>query len=231
MPRRNQRLAVTLRVRRITIRSLSQRTSGTIRTPCSRPGASCGTSIGSPGALTTSDLLVGEDGNEDFLADEVPYDSVSVHLNQTPLRTVTVDAEVGWSQRDSGSLPDLLQFVIHELPCGFGRPGMAQGRGKSRRRLDRYAWSRVEQHRQHSERRVQHQHHAGGAARSDPGGSDRHRAATAAAAQHGRPADPEGLDLHPHASGGAGEIERHGSNATSSGGRRHHSARDDPWVT
>ena len=43
------------------------------------------------GALTTSDLLVGEDGSDDFLADEVPYDSVSVHLNQTPLRTVSVD--------------------------------------------------------------------------------------------------------------------------------------------
>lgn len=57
------------------------------------------------GALTTSDLLVGEDGNEDFVADEVPYDSVSVHLNQTPLRTVTVDAEVGWSQRAAGTCP------------------------------------------------------------------------------------------------------------------------------
>ena len=54
-------------------------------------------------ALTTSDLLVGEDGNEDFLDSDVPYDSVSVHLNQTPLRTVTMDAEVGWSQRDSGT--------------------------------------------------------------------------------------------------------------------------------
>ncbi len=57
------------------------------------------------GELTTSDLLVGEDGNEDFLASEVPNDSVSVHLNQTPLRSVTMDAEVGWSQRDSGTLP------------------------------------------------------------------------------------------------------------------------------
>jgi hypothetical protein len=57
------------------------------------------------GELTTSDLLVGEDGNEDFFDSDVPYDSVSVHLNQTPLRTVTMDAEVGWSQRDSGTLP------------------------------------------------------------------------------------------------------------------------------
>jgi hypothetical protein len=57
------------------------------------------------GVLTTSDLLVGEDGNEDFLASDVPYDTVGVHLNQTPLRTVTMDAEVGWSQRDSGTLP------------------------------------------------------------------------------------------------------------------------------
>jgi hypothetical protein len=42
--------------------------------------------------LTTSDLLVGEDGNEDFLASDVPYDTVGVHLNQTPLRTVTMGA-------------------------------------------------------------------------------------------------------------------------------------------
>ena len=110
------------------------------------------------GALTTSDLLVGEDGNEDFLDSEVPYDSVSVHLNQTPLRTVTVDCRgrlVAARQRDAA---DLLQLVLHELPRGLGRRGMAQGRRQPRRRLDRHAWPRVDQHRQHSERRVPHRH-------------------------------------------------------------------------
>src|SRR4051812_13571334 len=86
------------------------------------------------GVLTTSDLLVGEDGNEDFLASEVPYDTVGVHLNQTPLRTVTMDAEVGWSQRDSGTLPiytnySFTSFLADSVAEDWPKAGASLGGG------------------------------------------------------------------------------------------------------
>lgn len=56
------------------------------------------------GLVTTTDLLVGEEGTAVFTADDVPYDSVDVHLQQTPLRRVQVIANVGWQQADSGTL-------------------------------------------------------------------------------------------------------------------------------
>lgn len=55
-------------------------------------------------AVTTSDVLVGEDGTEVFTEGDVPYDSVSVSLNQAPLRSVTVDASVAWSQAWAGQI-------------------------------------------------------------------------------------------------------------------------------
>ena len=54
--------------------------------------------------LSSSNVLVGEDGNEDFLASEVPYDSVQVRLNQPPLRAVSVIGQVNWIQGGSGSI-------------------------------------------------------------------------------------------------------------------------------
>jgi hypothetical protein len=55
------------------------------------------------GDVTTSDILVGEDGLAIFTGDDVPYDSVQVHLNETPVRRVEVIANVGWTQADAGS--------------------------------------------------------------------------------------------------------------------------------
>jgi hypothetical protein len=86
------------------------------------------------GELTTSDLLVGEDGNEDFLASEVPYDSVSVHLNQTPLRSVSVTAEVGWTQADNGTLPiyynsQFQSFLADSVAEVWPRAGSSLGGG------------------------------------------------------------------------------------------------------
>ena len=86
------------------------------------------------GVLTTSDLLVGEDGNEDFLATDVPYDSVSVHLNQTPLRSVKVTAEVGWTQADSGTLPiytnsQFQSFLADSIAEEWPRAGSNLGGG------------------------------------------------------------------------------------------------------
>jgi hypothetical protein len=54
--------------------------------------------------VTISDILVGEDGNEDFLENEVPYDSVSIKLAQAPLRSIIVDGRVGWDQIAQGGV-------------------------------------------------------------------------------------------------------------------------------
>ena len=59
--------------------------------------------------VTTTDIIVGEDGVEDFgggagAVNEVPYDSVAVQLEQAPLRRILVDGEVGWNQAGAGSI-------------------------------------------------------------------------------------------------------------------------------
>jgi hypothetical protein len=54
--------------------------------------------------VTISDVLVGEEGIEEFVESDVFYDSVAVRLNQPPLRTVSVDGQVHWTQGASGSL-------------------------------------------------------------------------------------------------------------------------------
>lgn len=53
--------------------------------------------------VTTSDLLVGEDGTETFAASEVPYDSVDITLKETPLRRVQVVGRVKWTQSDANN--------------------------------------------------------------------------------------------------------------------------------
>lgn len=55
-------------------------------------------------AVTVSDILIGEDGAEEFLNSEVPYDSVHIRVNQPPLRSVSVDGVVNWSQAAKGSI-------------------------------------------------------------------------------------------------------------------------------
>jgi hypothetical protein len=62
--------------------------------------------------VTISDLLIAEDGTQEFFANEVPYDSVKIALNQTPLRSVTVDAIVNWKQSGKGSVIVIPSQVI-----------------------------------------------------------------------------------------------------------------------
>lgn len=61
---------------------------------------------GSPAdlAVTTSDLLNGEDGTITFGEDDGFYDSVSLKIGQQPLTKVRVRATVNWTQRFGGSL-------------------------------------------------------------------------------------------------------------------------------
>lgn len=58
-----------------------------------------------------SDVLQGEDGEATFAAPDVPYDSVHINLAETPLRSVSVDASVNWTQSSQGSF----DFAINVL--------------------------------------------------------------------------------------------------------------------
>jgi hypothetical protein len=55
-------------------------------------------------AVTTSHLLAGEDGVEEFLETEVPYDSVAISIGQVPTRALTVTADVSWKQATQGTI-------------------------------------------------------------------------------------------------------------------------------
>src|SRR3989304_3114108 len=55
-------------------------------------------------AVTASDILFGEDGNESFVEDDVPRDSVQINLTQTPLRAVSVEGKVTWTQTAQGTV-------------------------------------------------------------------------------------------------------------------------------
>lgn len=54
--------------------------------------------------VSTSDILVGEDGVVEFMEDEVPYDSVDPRLSKPPLLSVAIDSTVPFTQRDNGSI-------------------------------------------------------------------------------------------------------------------------------
>lgn len=52
--------------------------------------------------VTASDILNGEDGNQDFSAADAFYDSVNMSLKQAPLTAVLMDATVSWTQTARG---------------------------------------------------------------------------------------------------------------------------------
>ena len=53
-------------------------------------------------AWSASDIIIGEDGTETFEEGDVPYDSVSLSIGQSPLYSVTIDATVTWTQVATG---------------------------------------------------------------------------------------------------------------------------------
>jgi hypothetical protein len=62
--------------------------------------------------VTTSDLVVGEDGTLEFQESEVPYDSVDISIDQPPIRTVHVEAEVPWTQGVEGNVDGFQLSVL-----------------------------------------------------------------------------------------------------------------------
>ena len=64
-------------------------------------------------SVTTSDLLVGEDGVLEFQEDEVPDASVQLTFDQPPIRRVRVVADVTWEQNVEGSgIPILKNWMV-----------------------------------------------------------------------------------------------------------------------
>jgi hypothetical protein len=73
--------------------------------------------------VSTSDLLVGEDGLLEFDETNVPYDSVDIQLDEPPVRLVHVEAEVPWTQNVAGEgLPCIVNMEVNTL-AGKGLEG------------------------------------------------------------------------------------------------------------
>lgn len=92
---------------------------------------------GAPLVVSTSDILVGEDGVEVFTGDEVPKDSVSLTISGAPLSSISVKAPVKWTQTGLGSLPALsvplpqVSGLNESILTDFPKPGAGLGGGWS----------------------------------------------------------------------------------------------------
>lgn len=85
------------------------------------------------GVVSTSNILVGEDGLESFAANEVPRDSVRVTIGNVPIRNVTVDGQVNWKQTASGAMNmntgTVLTYTGKSLISDWPKPGASLGGG------------------------------------------------------------------------------------------------------
>lgn len=84
--------------------------------------------------VTTSDIIVGEDGTEVFDEDDVPADSVQTSIGQAPFNRVSVEANVAWKQVWEGSsvkLAEGLHSTIHgsSIISNWPKPGADLGGG------------------------------------------------------------------------------------------------------
>jgi hypothetical protein len=65
--------------------------------------------------VTTTDEIIGEDGLEEFLASEMRYAGFSLDLSNVPSPSVTVNAEIKWTQQGQGQV-DLTSHFISNWP-------------------------------------------------------------------------------------------------------------------
>jgi hypothetical protein len=85
--------------------------------------------------VTISDVLVGEDGEQEFSQSQAYYDSVKVQLNEPPLKSVSVKAEMDWAQTHSGAAPivipskDFETWTGESFISGWPKPGASLGGG------------------------------------------------------------------------------------------------------
>lgn len=85
--------------------------------------------------VTTSDVLSGEDGIEEFDESDIPYDSLKSQLEHSPLSAVTIDATVNWTRTKGGTVDMGPQhFLTYSGDGIFGswpKPGASLGGGWS----------------------------------------------------------------------------------------------------
>jgi hypothetical protein len=85
--------------------------------------------------VTISDILVGEDGEQEFPQAQAYYDSVKVELNEPPLKSVSVTASLDWAQTHSGGavivIPpkDFETWTGDSFISGWPKPGANIGGG------------------------------------------------------------------------------------------------------
>lgn len=83
--------------------------------------------------VTASHVITGEDGIEEFQANEVPADSVHVTLGSVPVRSVVVDGSVTWTQSHTGALDlgsgTLLTYTGKSLISDWPKAGASLGGG------------------------------------------------------------------------------------------------------
>lgn len=88
-------------------------------------------------AITTSDVLIGEDGIKEFFEEDVVYDSLRTTLQQSPLTRVVVDATVNWTQFAKGHIDlgtkSVRTYVGEQLMSSWPKPYTAIGTGWSTR--------------------------------------------------------------------------------------------------
>jgi hypothetical protein len=85
------------------------------------------------GAISASDILVGEDGNIEYDEDHAIYNSVSLQLGQPPLTNIRVEASVNWTQRSSGYFVvptvNMSSYTGDTLMGDWPKPGSGIGGG------------------------------------------------------------------------------------------------------
>lgn len=84
-------------------------------------------------AVTVSDILVGEDGVQDFTGDDAFYDSVAIHLSEAPLTTVQVQGKINWTQTATGTVdfdtPYFLTYSGDGLISNWPKEGVSVSGG------------------------------------------------------------------------------------------------------
>ncbi len=68
------------------------------------------------GSVSVSDWIDGEDGTEEFTADEVPYRNLTWDRGQPPLTSVRIETGVTWTQTDTG----IVDFGTHRYASYYG---------------------------------------------------------------------------------------------------------------
>lgn len=77
--------------------------------------------------LTTSDVLIPEDGVEEVVESQHFYDDMQVTLNQTPLRKVVMVATIPWTQSAAGAVdltPVIKNLFNTSIPTSFTMEGL-----------------------------------------------------------------------------------------------------------